>query len=252
MIKALILFVAFLAVELACGGLSRLAGMSQGVTVLLANVLVLLYMLWWRRLTPQTERLETSRRQGANIWIAVLGVMLVLLVWVNFLLEALGLPDWTKDMDIEALYSDWVFVVAAVLVGPVAEEMVFRMGMIDAMKSSKSKVVRGWAVALAAVLFAVAHFNPAQSAGALLLGLFFGWVYVRTRSLALPIACHILNNGASILWAHLTGFDYTLEELTTKPYKLWAMVVAGAIIVAVFLIGLDKMFSNAEARRQEV
>jgi membrane protease YdiL (CAAX protease family) len=49
------------------------------------------------------------------------------------------------------------------------------------------------AVVFSALIFAVAHLSP-WSLGLLPLGLLLGGVYVRTRSLAAPIALHMLWN----------------------------------------------------------
>jgi membrane protease YdiL (CAAX protease family) len=50
------------------------------------------------------------------------------------------------------------------------------------------------AVVISALLFSIAHLNPAQMPHAFLLGLLLGWVFVRTGSVVPGIIIHGVNN----------------------------------------------------------
>jgi membrane protease YdiL (CAAX protease family) len=82
---------------------------------------------------------------------------------------------------------------AAVVVAPVAEEVVFRgillPGLARHMRTQSALIV-------SAALFGLFHV-PSHGIGAImpgLLGLVFGWARLRTGSLAAPILLHAANN----------------------------------------------------------
>ena len=78
------------------------------------------------------------------------------------------------------------------LVLPVAEELVFRGAALRLLRP----LGRNAAILGQAVLFAALHGSLRAKAYALGMGLLFGWVADRSRSLLPGILLHILNNGA--------------------------------------------------------
>jgi membrane protease YdiL (CAAX protease family) len=111
----------------------------------------------------------------------------------------------------EALLSGgpWTFL-AMVVIGPVAEEMLFR-GII--LRGFLAKVPARRAVFLSALLFGIAHLNVYQLVSATLLGLPLGWLYVRFRSVLPGIFLHAAMNGLSIVIGNLTRADLPTSEL---------------------------------------
>ena len=91
-----------------------------------------------------------------------------------------------------------------IVIAAVTEEFLFR-GLILRGLLHRLDPVR--AVVLSALLFALMHLNPWQMPGAFFIGLVFGWVYLRTRSLTLCIAGHGLHNAMSLL---ANGLPFTV------------------------------------------
>ncbi len=81
-----------------------------------------------------------------------------------------------------------IFVLTAI-VAPIVEEVIYR-GILLHRFSVKWGLQRG--VIIASVLFGVVHFNLI---GATAFGFVMSLLYLRSRTLLLPIACHVLNNG---------------------------------------------------------
>jgi uncharacterized protein len=79
--------------------------------------------------------------------------------------------------------------VAAVLLGPIAEELLFR-GALLLRFSSRWGRPRG--LAASALLFGILHADPI---GAIVFAVFMSLIYWRTGSLLVPMACHVLHNG---------------------------------------------------------
>jgi membrane protease YdiL (CAAX protease family) len=81
-----------------------------------------------------------------------------------------------------------------VILPPVIEETLCRGLLLRAMLRRWSPA---WSITASALVFGAMHLNPWQFFFATWLGLVYGWVYHRTRSLGLCIAMHALNNGLS-------------------------------------------------------
>ena len=242
--RTLLLLVVFFAFQVAIGSLGVVAGIPNLWVLLLTNVLLLIFMLLWCRFLPRQLQGEWNRPVRSTIWIAVVATFLILLCEVNVLLEMLNIPDWLPQETMEQWYSDPLFIITAVLIAPIAEELVFRKGMIDALQHSRYARVRGLAVLISALLFGAIHLNPIQSLGAFAFGLFFGWVYVRTRSLLLPILCHILNNGLTVATANIWGADASITDVIESHYKVWVLVIMGAAVLLVALVKLADLFAQ--------
>jgi len=87
-------------------------------------------------------------------------------------------------------------IVAAVVVVPVAEEIFFR-GMLQ---PALQKWFGPWSgLLLCAAFFTGVHKHIYVIAPLFVLGVALGYIYNRTRSLAAPIALHILSNGLAVL-----------------------------------------------------
>jgi membrane protease YdiL (CAAX protease family) len=92
-----------------------------------------------------------------------------------------------------------------VIVAPLTEELLCRGLILRGLLSR----YRPWAaVVMSAILFALMHVNPWQTLSALVLGLIFGWFYLRTGSLWPGIVGHALHNGIVTL-------------IVVAPFGLW-------------------------------
>ena len=121
-----------------------------------------------------------------------------------------------------------------IVVAAVTEEFLFR-GLI--LRGLMAKISPARAVAISAGLFALMHLNPWQMPLAFILGLVFGWVYLRTRSLALCIAGHGFHNAVSLLAA---GLPFTIDGFNREHaptiilFQPWWFNLLG---VAAFALG---------------
>ncbi|MCK0068509.1 CPBP family intramembrane glutamic endopeptidase [Kordiimonas laminariae] len=84
-----------------------------------------------------------------------------------------------------------------IIVAPIIEEIVFR-GYIQ--NSLEKKYNPQIAVLITSVLFAIIHFNLAVFPLYFILGVGFGVLFVRTRSLWTVILLHILNNSLAVVY----------------------------------------------------
>src|SRR5690606_30966839 len=78
-----------------------------------------------------------------------------------------------------------------VIAAPILEEVIMRGIILDGLLKRYSPVR---SILFSSFLFGLLHLNPWQMVSAMVIGIFAGWVYYRTRSLALPILIHATNN----------------------------------------------------------
>lgn len=83
------------------------------------------------------------------------------------------------------------FLLLALLVGPIMEEIVFR----GYLQSSLSKKIPVWAaIIITSIIFSIGHSPMILWPMYFLFSMSWGWIYVRTGSLKMAILIHILNN----------------------------------------------------------
>jgi membrane protease YdiL (CAAX protease family) len=82
------------------------------------------------------------------------------------------------------------------IIPAVAEEILFRGIILNGLRNS-STAAR--AIVLSGLLFGIIHIFPPQVISVSILGMFFGVLLVKTRSIATTIWCHFLNNTLIIL-----------------------------------------------------
>ncbi len=144
-------------------------------------------------------------------WVFVIAPGTVISMWIFFGgLQLSGFMDWVKSLGIDSMQDSvkllqdestdpltlGLMAVAAVLVAPFCEEIVFRGYLYPAAKRFTGPWV---ACFFSAIIFASAHGN----AGALLPLFVFGCVlvliYEKTGSIWAPMAVHLCFNGATVL-----------------------------------------------------
>lgn len=126
--------------------------------------------------------------------------------------------------------NNTVYVAYIAILGPICEELLFRGGIMRCMNFAG----RWFAIFSSALLFALFHGNIMQGIIAFLLGIFFGYLDMKTGSIIPSVILHITNNSIATLME--------LYEFTTKKeipdaavyIYLAASIVLGA--VCMFLV----------------
>ncbi len=140
-------------------------------------------------------------RAGFITFLAALPVVTgVNLVWL-FLLETFGLPTMHQELvdlfvETESLVTIIVFLLFAVVVAPVTEELIFRAGLF---RYLRTRAPRWVALTLPALIFAALHGNLSALGPLLALGVVFAIAYERTGRIAVPMIAHGLFNLNTVL-----------------------------------------------------
>jgi CAAX prenyl protease-like protein len=150
---------------------------------------------------------------GPEIALAVVTGLAVFALWIN--LDArwmtIGSPTATfLPLDAQGALI-WPLVIArvigAVLVVPVMEELFWRSFVMRWIQSAQFESVVPQSVGLKAVVLSTFVFTLAHTLwlAAVIAGLAYAWLYVRTGRLWVPVIAHAVTNGALGAWVVATG-----------------------------------------------
>lgn len=228
-------------------GLLLLLGLSFGLGVIVAATRLnpadpilfpVLYILFFALLClwelRQFRRLHIDPkhvvgRLSQQQWLPIVGLVIVVLIFSMgaFLLSFYALSFAAPDFVESTLKSDTIQIgaetstpfynvfMALVVAGvaPIAEEFIFRGILLNRWAAKWG--IRP-ALVLSAVVFGILHANVV---GLSVFGLVMGLLYIRTRTLFVPIACHALNNAMALslqLMPDAAQTEPALEQLRSQ------------------------------------
>ena len=154
---------------------------------------------WHRQWQPSTVAWPTQAAWFVTCALAIIVSdfaydQLLVLVTGHHLAEQATSALFTKAKD----SSPWIALANIGLVLPIAEEILFRGYLYDALKKRWSAATT---VILTAFAFALVHFQLAQFPLLFGMGLVLGWAKLKTGSLRLPVLLHATNNSLVMIFA---------------------------------------------------
>ena len=176
--------------------------------------------------------------------ISVVLVFLLLLVLVPVFGTAIEpltmwipMPEVMKSLFSTITQSGWISFVSVVVMAPVLEEWLLRgVALKGLLRAGASPA---YAIGWSALMFGVMHMNPWQAIPAILMGMLFGWIYWRTRSLWATIFMHAVNNGTAffigLFFPELPEDVSTLDLVGRHNYP-WVLAVA--VLATILIIWL--------------
>jgi len=190
--------------------------------VLGANALAAAVVLGWGRYrTGQSTRAIFRFRAFSPglllpMSVFLLGASVVLSDFDNAVRWAWPMPPEFEELFRQLLAGGFLSFLLLVIEAPVVEELVFR-GLLQRGLIARQGVRQ--ALVLQAILFAALHLNPWQFVPAFFIGLFLGWLFVKTGSLGICILFHAAWNGLSLfLGAYAEGLGVVIRGYTTYPF----------------------------------
>jgi|GEM_PF-1118022 len=213
-----------------------------------------LVMLWGVRKAhaPVGELFPLRSVRVAVLWPVIptiAGAVILLSEVANLLLRMYSISVPAIDLYrrlTEMKAALWALVIYIVVLGPIAEEFLFR-GLI--LRGFLSRYSVRKAILASAILFGLIHVNPFQIVTGTALGVLFAWWRVKTGSLLPPLFGHALNNALAIgalrfHWMHISGFVGDPAQRTLQP--LW-FDLTGGLLFAVGMLQLVRAFRNLES-----
>ena len=206
------------------------------VFLLISSILtvLILFLIYKIRKKNCTEELQIKKTNGFNICFAIiLGVSCWLFnSGVLSLIEEAGLfsSQFEYMENILSPLSSGSLIISIITVGiiaPFAEEFLFR-GVIY--NTLRKKISIRWTIIIQAILFGVFHFNLVQGTYATLLGLVFGYITYKTKSLWPAIIIHMVNNSVA------TIAPYVLNESFGGNIVYIIFTIIGSIGIIIGLL----------------
>lgn len=168
---------------------------SYSLPQVIAKGICIPAMLYFYHMTSHKSRLGKSSldKVKAGAFSAILGV--VFCIGFNYVIELIKLkaysPTYRKITDAVSSEIFIVKVLAALIIAPIIEELVFRGILFFKLKCAMPRVL---AVLISAAVFGTAHFNIVQGVYAFLLGIIFAVIFDMTGELWTSILAHMAAN----------------------------------------------------------
>src|SRR5690554_2343922 len=160
------------------------------------------------------------------------------------IVNSLPMPEFMQKVFLEFANQNGVFsFIAIVIAAPIIEELIFRGIILDGLLQRYSPVK---SIFLSSILFGIVHLNPWQFVSALIIGIFSGWVYYRTRKLSLSILIHFVNNLVAFGGMYFREEETIMNESLSQLYGGYInliFITVGALLISFFgLFFLRKEF----------
>ncbi len=166
------------------------------------------------------------RRVSPGISLVAVIVAACIVIMATPVITVIPMPAFIEHLFNEMSTTNIFMILMTSVAAPILEEIFFRGIILDSLLKAYKPTP---ALIYSSLLFAIIHFNPWQGIEAFFLGLFLGWLYLRTRSLLPCIFVHFVNNAGNYL--------YDLDSLYSKmPAALLITLAAILIYLGVWFI----------------
>lgn len=178
--------------------------------------------------------IETAFTWKSNFPILII-LGLFLMYGVNYIIGELTtyLPGYEAMLAMyQAMFAGvhpMALIIGGALIGPVCEEIIFRGVILEGLAKKYDPTK---ALIFSALIFGLIHLQPLQVIAAFFAGLILGWIYLKTQSLWIVIALHVINNFAAFTFSDLgTASTRTLignDLLYVGSFALAAVIAYAA------------------------
>lgn len=165
-----------------------------------------------------------------------------------------GLEQWARSYEERATEltkffttfhstGDFLFgLVVIALLPAIGEELVFR-GMLqpELFRMSGSHHVAIWT---SAIIFSAFHMQFFGFIPRMFLGALFGYLFLWSRNLVVPMIAHFVNNGFSVLMIYLYQKGTITVDMDTPEAAPWPAVVIFTLVVVALLYYLKRFYST--------
>ncbi|MDD4036694.1 MAG: type II CAAX endopeptidase family protein [Bacilli bacterium] len=211
-------------------------------SLLISFIVALVFLAWYRRL-KKNEGLVKKRRLalkdkgffivwGVGVVFFVNGVVDLLFIVLEIYFPQL-VSDYINMMSSMEEGSLIIIAIRVAIIAPLLEELVFR-GVI--LKKARDIMPFYAANIVQAILFGLIHLNVIQCLYVFPVGILFGYIARRYRSIIPSIVLHALLNGYAVL--HIANSRLAEESI---DFSRWFFVVTTIVGGVIFIIGLNKI-----------
>ncbi len=225
----------------------------------------------YARLQSQKPFIYLNIRLPKPVWLLVTTILLMgsitpFLEWSVFINQQMKLPvfmasveNWMKYKEMEAevltkallvmksYESLFINLLIIAVIPAIGEELIFR-GCIQRIisKATNNYHIGIWG---AAVIFSAIHLQFYGFLPRMLLGALFGYMYVYSKSLLVPMLAHFYNNGTAVISAFvLQQQGKSLDTLTKPEHQKWYLVILSVIFTALLIRIMFKTYLDNKAK----
>lgn len=154
----------------------------------------------------------------------------------------LPMSDWIREAFMQlANQRGWVSFMMIAIAAPILEEYIFRGIILEGLLKRYS----AWSsILLSSFLFGLVHLNPWQFISAMIIGVFAGWIYYKSRNLLYPIFIHFVNNATAFVFMQFQEPEKYLDASITESYggltNTWLIITSSIILALLGIWGLNK------------
>lgn len=197
----------------------------NAVVYIVAMALTIVGFLLYRRYRRGPKIIARFSLRGLNPVLLIWGVLFM--AATSVVIEPLLniLPDVPDAYGRGA----WAFI-TLVIAAPLFEEVIFRGVLLESTRA-KYGVMAAWITS--SVIFGIVHVHLTVAVNACLLGLIFGFIYIKSESLWTTIILHAVNNGIAFAMMSAGEQNQTISEMLDSPTLYVLIYISAAAIFAV-------------------
>lgn len=242
----------------------------QTITLFLLPSLILAYLC----AKAPWNWLQLDNKVDWKVLLWAIGIMLVALPAINLMSHLnqhmvlptwlSGVEEWMKAKEAEAEWLTKQFMSVTTISGllvnlllmavlpALSEEITFR-GVLQRLLSPKNSSLNSQlSIWLTAIIFSAIHMQFYGFVPRMLMGALFGYMFVWTGSLWVPMLMHFVNNGMAVLLyflANKAGWEMDKVDAIGTNDTIWLGIVSLVLtIVGIYAFRRSTTMSNASSR----
>ncbi len=215
------------------------------VSILIACAIVspltYLFLRWRAKRHPATLLDDKANKDDLiqTVGWSLIGINIARLVIIIFAVLAVSLPFLQPLIERYTGLSEVMagsevplslLVLATTIVGPLAEELVYRGAVMGAFRAVMSD---RWAIVLSALIFGIVHMDVIQGTYAFVLGLILGYLYMKTRNIWCAYLMHMILNFLGGPLTKILGADQDPVKAMVLVLGLFLVGIVGIVMVVV-------------------
>jgi uncharacterized protein len=225
------------------------SSMTKSLVELICYILILFFTI---RIVLKKGKEKNGR--AISWWtkgkVSALQVFLIIIltallaILIEPILYLVPSPAWLDKLMLKAfkdLMQPNIISFLSIVIAPAIMEEILMRGIVLNSLLKTQKPLK--AIVISSLIFGLIHFNPMQLVVGFFAGLFLGWIYWRTRSLATCMVIHATNNAISFFF----GIYFGVEATDLSVLGLWNYVLV--VIVSAILFSLGVWWLSGRLRR---
>ena len=161
------------------------------------------------------------------------GCLFGYLLLQNLSVELFVRLGWETRADSDLFTNGfWLTFFVVGLIVPVCEELIFRFVICHLLKLTK--MPEWWIIMISAFVFMIYHTSWSQTIYQFLMGIWFAWIFLKTKKIGWTVLMHIINNVFILAYTSLVGNEVSVFALT--PWNITLSL--GLAIITTVIVSL--------------